>query len=141
MPGAPDKCRCDFVTSANAEHCLQSINTPDIAQTEGFAQYFASRTYNRDDSATCVFRYYKEFLGDGCRLGVDPGSCVRPARTAASSIIRPCPWIVATPFAGETTSALAPKRRHFPRWALSTIGWAFTWPGPRRPSIAPLRTT
>jgi hypothetical protein len=54
---APPKCSCDHVTSANTLHCLQSIEEPGAAQLEGFAQFFASRTWNRASETDCVFKY------------------------------------------------------------------------------------
>jgi hypothetical protein len=54
-------CRCDHVTVANGLHCLQSLEHVSKAQVEGFAQYFAARTFNTSGS-DCGFAYYKEFL-------------------------------------------------------------------------------
>ncbi|MBV1857845.1 MAG: hypothetical protein KUG77_05485 [Nannocystaceae bacterium] len=54
-------CRCDHVTVANQLHCLQSLEHVSKAQTEGFAQYFAARSFNTQGS-DCAFAYYKEFL-------------------------------------------------------------------------------
>jgi len=67
--GAGPKCRCDHVTSANQIHCLQSVDGSPAAQVEGFAQFFASKSWNRDDQNDCVFKYYKEFLNNGCMPG------------------------------------------------------------------------
>ncbi len=55
------ECRCDHVTVSNQLHCLQSLEDVGKAQTEGFAHYFAARTFNTQGN-DCVFAYYKEFL-------------------------------------------------------------------------------
>lgn len=54
-------CRCDHVTVANQLHCLQSLEHVGKAQIEGFAQYFAAKSFNTSGS-DCGFAYYKEFL-------------------------------------------------------------------------------
>ncbi len=54
-------CRCDHVTVANQLHCLQSLEHVGKAQSEGFAQYFAAKSFNTSGS-DCGFAYYKEFL-------------------------------------------------------------------------------
>jgi hypothetical protein len=67
--GTPDLCRCDHVFSANAEHCLQSLERSGTSQIEGYAQFYASKTWNAPASPTCRFNYYKEFLADQCLPG------------------------------------------------------------------------
>lgn len=54
-------CRCDHVTVSNQLHCLQSLEDVGKAQIEGFAQYYAARTFNTQGN-DCAFAYYKEFL-------------------------------------------------------------------------------
>lgn len=54
-------CRCDHVTVSNQLHCLQSLEDVGKAQIEGFAQYYAARTFNTLGT-DCAFAYYKEFL-------------------------------------------------------------------------------
>jgi hypothetical protein len=55
-------CGCQHVDAANGLHCLQSIERGGGAQIEGFAQFFSSRVWNRQDEADCTFVYYKEML-------------------------------------------------------------------------------
>jgi outer membrane protein assembly factor BamB len=71
-PGTPPLCGCSHVDSANGLHCLQSIERQGAAQLEGFAQFFASKTWNHPDESACTFNYYKEFLSDTCQV---PGTC------------------------------------------------------------------
>jgi hypothetical protein len=66
-PGTDALCRCDHVDVANKLHCLQSVETPGGAQVEGFAQFYASKIYNRLADNDCTFVYYKEFLDQTCR--------------------------------------------------------------------------
>src|SRR5690606_27122300 len=47
--------------AANRRHCLQSIEPTSAAQIEGYGQFFAALVWN-DDSSSCKFNYYKEFL-------------------------------------------------------------------------------
>ena len=64
-------CGCEHVDAANAYHCLQSIENASAAAVEGFAQFYASKTWNRQNENDCAFVYYKEFLNPG---GCPPGS-------------------------------------------------------------------
>lgn len=54
-------CRCDHVTGSNKLHCMQSMETQGSAQSEGFAQFFAARTWNDENGNDCDFNYYKQF--------------------------------------------------------------------------------
>jgi hypothetical protein len=73
--GAPPLCRCDQVDIANQLHCLQSLERSSAAQTEGFAQYYASKTWNDDTQTDCEFTYYKQFLSPQCLPGVPAADC------------------------------------------------------------------
>jgi hypothetical protein len=56
-------CNCNQVTDPNLrEHCLQSQEPITTAQTEGFAQFIATDTYNKPNEANATFLYYKELL-------------------------------------------------------------------------------
>jgi hypothetical protein len=65
-PWVADTCGCAHVKAANQEHCLQSIERGGPAQSEGFAQFYAARSWN-DEVGDCSFTYYKEFLDTACR--------------------------------------------------------------------------
>jgi hypothetical protein len=66
-PWATELCGCQHVGVANAEHCLQSVETCGKGQLEGFAQFYASKAWNRQTDDDCTFVYYKEFLDETCR--------------------------------------------------------------------------
>lgn len=68
-PATDAMCRCDHVDLANKLHCLQSLEAPGGGQLEGFAQFYASKVWNRRSDADCTFVYYKEFLDQACRSG------------------------------------------------------------------------
>ncbi|MBX3192900.1 MAG: hypothetical protein KF819_38300, partial [Labilithrix sp.] len=89
---APPKCSCDHIQTSNTLHCLQSIEEPGAAQVEGFAQFFASRVWNRASEADCVFKYYKEFLNDACMPGVPADGCTG----AAGGLVKSLPPIPLT---------------------------------------------
>lgn len=55
-------CGCDHIESANTLHCLQGRATSGAAYTEGFAQFIATATMNRDVKKEAAFVYYKEML-------------------------------------------------------------------------------
>jgi|GEM_PF-2224547 len=86
-------CGCQHVRSANALHCLQSIENAERAHTEGFAQFFSSFVWNSPGHGTCRFNYYKEFLDvgtDSCRVrradgSVDPNGCLPYALDGATA--------------------------------------------------------
>lgn len=79
FPWVADKCGCAHVHAANQEHCLQSIERSGPAQVEGFAQFYASRSWN-NEASECTFTYYKEFLDTTCR-SPNPSDC-KPYTTA-----------------------------------------------------------
>lgn len=58
-------CRCDHVSSANTLHCWNSREFLPTAALEGFAHFFAAKTFNDIDEADCWFQYYKEGLSFG----------------------------------------------------------------------------
>lgn len=65
-------CGCQHVDNANGYHCLQSVEDTSSAQVEGFAQFYAAKTWNRQNENDCTFVYYKEFLNPaGCPAGAD----------------------------------------------------------------------
>jgi len=83
LPGAPPLCGCGHVQGANALHCLQSIEQPNAAQIEGWAQFYTSKVWNDDRGTDCTFNYYKEFLFPGAAAAVLPPvpvSCKAPVR-------------------------------------------------------------
>jgi hypothetical protein len=87
IPGAPPVCRCDHVGIANGWHCLQSLERSSTAQVEGYAQYFASKTWNDIAQNDCTFVYYKEFLSTQCLPGEDPAACTAdPGNPGSSSM-------------------------------------------------------
>ena len=53
-------CRCDYVTSANKFHCLDSKEDQGFGSHEGFAHFYAARILNAPASSTPQFIYYKE---------------------------------------------------------------------------------
>lgn len=77
-------CGCQHVRSANALHCLQSIEHAERSHAEGFAHFFSSFVWNSAGHNGCRFNYYKEFLdigSDSCRVrlsdgSADPGGCM-----------------------------------------------------------------
>lgn len=71
----PPKCACDHVTSSNTLHCLQSIEEPNAAHIEGWAQFYASRVWNDIAQPDCTFKYYKEFASDVCLPGMPADGC------------------------------------------------------------------
>ncbi len=80
-------CGCQHVNAANALHCLQSTERISRADSEGFAQFFASMIWN-ESSGNCRFNYYKEFLDieGGCRVTGDPEACTKfPLRTPTTT--------------------------------------------------------
>jgi hypothetical protein len=90
LPGTPPLCRCDHVPLDQQLHCLQSLEEPNAAQVEGYAQYFASRVFNQDideGGAGCTFVYYKEFLDTACV----PGAVCRAHPTVAGLFINDPP--------------------------------------------------
>ncbi|MDD9939493.1 MAG: PQQ-binding-like beta-propeller repeat protein [Myxococcales bacterium] len=67
-------CGCQHVEAANAQHCLQSVERAPRAHMEGYAQFYASKTWNHTGDTDCSFVYYKEFLFPGittCPAGQD----------------------------------------------------------------------
>jgi hypothetical protein len=62
-------CACDHVDTSNKLHCLQSVEEHGAANVEGFAQFFASRVWNRASDGDCTFKYYKEFFDGECVPG------------------------------------------------------------------------
>ncbi|WP_438039397.1 hypothetical protein [Sorangium sp. So ce128] len=63
-------CRCDGVPPDQRLHCLQSLEEPNAAQVEGFAQYFAAKAFNADMESDCTFVYYKPMSNTACMPGV-----------------------------------------------------------------------
>ncbi|MGK4003563.1 hypothetical protein WMF31_13115 [Sorangium sp. So ce1036] len=69
-PSQPALCRCDGVPPDQRLHCLQSMEEPNAAQIEGFAQYFAAKAFNADMESDCTFVYYKPISSTACMPGV-----------------------------------------------------------------------
>lgn len=125
IPGETAKCSCTHVSSSNQLHCLQSAELPDAAQIEGFAQYFASRAYNRDEDSTCTFRYYKEFLDNSCRVGVPLACSIRTDGLTLN--LPPVPFDCRTPFRWRNNNCLtgsAPSTS-----AVAALGTEIDWMG------------
>jgi hypothetical protein len=59
---APALCRCDHVPHNQQSHCLNSTDGAARGQVEGFAHFFAAKTWNGNIGAGCTFAYYKPFL-------------------------------------------------------------------------------
>jgi hypothetical protein len=59
-----DLCTCEHYDTSwgNQVHCIQSREEIGGAQLEGFAQAFASRTFNNVNDSDGTFVYYKPFL-------------------------------------------------------------------------------
>jgi hypothetical protein len=68
VPNRPPVCRCDHVTVANQEHCMQGLQRWSDSQEEGFAHFYSANVWNSkvlsngSQNASCTFEYYKEFL-------------------------------------------------------------------------------
>ncbi|MCW5815536.1 MAG: hypothetical protein KIT84_31200 [Labilithrix sp.] len=95
----PPECACDHVVGTNSLHCLQSLEDPSAAQSEGFPQYFASRAFNRPNESDCTFKYYKDFLDRTCMPGVPAAACeaygaglFRTAPPFSVSCLEPALW-------------------------------------------------
>lgn len=78
-PNQPALCRCDAIPVDQQLHCLQSMEEPNAAQIEGFAQYFAAKVFNEDAQADCTFAYYKPIANTSCFPGA--ASCEQNATT------------------------------------------------------------
>ena len=70
----PDICACGHVPNPSGTnirwHCLQSREYVGAAAAEGWAQFFATATYNSRFEEDCVFVYYKPvLLEDGTETG------------------------------------------------------------------------
>jgi hypothetical protein len=57
-------CKCDHVSGddMNRWHCVQSWEYIVTTQTEGWAQFYATRLFNNQTEGAGKFVYYKEFL-------------------------------------------------------------------------------
>ncbi|MBX3228905.1 MAG: hypothetical protein KIT84_41760 [Labilithrix sp.] len=64
-------CACRHVPLVDGSHCIQSMETANAAQSEGYAHFLAAKLWNRDTDADCTFGYYKEFLDTTCRSGAE----------------------------------------------------------------------
>jgi len=126
IAGAPVKCTCAHVTSSNVLHCLQSEELPDASQVEGFAQYFASRAYNRDTDPTCQFRYYKEFLDQACPPGVPAADCGAPRADGLRVSLPPIPFDCKNPIKWRNTNCAAGAS---PTDAVASLGIEMDWMG------------
>ncbi|WP_394821604.1 hypothetical protein [Pendulispora albinea] len=81
---APAACKCDFVEAANKLHCLQSRHAWWTAEIEGWAHFFAQRTFNERTRDDPVFAYYKE-------VRTDDGITHRPP--FVTNALTPVKWI------------------------------------------------
>ena len=90
-PFVTDTCGCSHVRAANQEHCLQSVERSSDAQVEGIAQFYASRSWNRE-SPNCTFTYYKEFLDTTCHNpNAQPGDCTAYTTRDGKQLINTLP--------------------------------------------------
>jgi hypothetical protein len=112
-PDAPALCKCDHVTVAYQLHCLQSIERSQDAQIEGWAQFYASKTWNNPDESSCTFQYYKEFLDVSCPPGA---TCTN--KTGGISIF--------PPLARTCKDVVKWRNRHC---AVPDFGTEFDWMG------------
>jgi hypothetical protein len=87
LAGQPALCTCALVPTDDNLHCLQSLEEPNAAEGEGFAQYFAARVFNDETHHSCTFVYYKNFGDTVCRPGVS--DCVTDPATGL--ILNPPP--------------------------------------------------
>lgn len=71
IDGQPPLCRCNSVVVDDQLHCLQSLELPGAAELEGFAQFFASKVWNRGLENNCTYVYYKNFDDTACLPGVE----------------------------------------------------------------------
>jgi|GEM_PF-3292442 len=78
-PNQPVLCRCDHVRADDQLHCLQSLEEPNAAQIEGYAQFFASKVFNDDLESNCTFSYYKPIANTSCMPGA--ASCSQDPTT------------------------------------------------------------
>lgn len=85
--GVPEKCTCAHVSSSNVLHCLQSLEEPNAAHVEGWAQFFASRVFNDAGRNECVFKYYKDFLSDVRMPGIAESECMPNPNPSGSGIV------------------------------------------------------
>lgn len=62
VAGVSPMCKCDHVVTANRAHCFQSLEDIGSAASEGFAHFYAARTFNEIGEGDCTFVYYKDYL-------------------------------------------------------------------------------
>jgi hypothetical protein len=123
----PPKCACNHVSTSNSLHCLQSIEEPGAAQLEGFAQFFASRAFNRPSDGDCVFKYYKEFLNDACMPGVPPEACERDPHSGLIKSLPPVPINCLEPVRWRNNQGFDQTAR--PGDLVTDLGTEYDWMG------------
>jgi len=70
-------------STSSSSVTLQSVEQPNAAQIEGWAQFYTSKVWNDERGSDCTFNYYKEFLFPGAAAAVPPPvpvSCKTPVR-------------------------------------------------------------
>lgn len=131
-PNMHEVCGCQHVTTANAWHCLQSIERAPGADREGFGQFFSSLMWNRPTDATCRFNYYKEVLDvdRGCRAS-DPAACPegRLLRDGGMATVTfpPVPIDCRTPVKWRNRNSCNVSESTEPGLAKSTMGTEYDW--------------
>lgn len=84
---APPWCRCDHVQAGFSPlHCMQSLELPNAAQTEGFANFISARTWNNKEEGDCRYAYAKNVLAPECPPGLPPGQCQPPDPTTVAEL-------------------------------------------------------
>jgi hypothetical protein len=153
--GIAPMCSCDGVQSANALHCMQSVEAFSAAMSEGFGQFSAARAFNYKDNPftglpeqSCTFSYYKEVLGadelglvdcdaqEGLCRSVETRELVGdpPMPLQRNAALPPVAFDCGTPFAwrdtfcpGDTTDALATEHDFLQFfWSIYTRGQRLT---------------
>lgn len=122
---AERKCACDHVRNANTTHCLQSIEEPGFVQQEGYAQFFASRVWNRASDSDCTFKYYKDFLNNTCMPGVPSDGCQNVDGLVRS--LPPIPIDCVTPVRWRNNQCF--DNTVTPGQAVTDLGIEYDWMG------------
>lgn len=68
----PALCKCDHVLASNSLHCMQSLEYGNAAQVEGWAHFYAAKTFNDPSEENCRINYYKEFLREDGTVASPP---------------------------------------------------------------------
>lgn len=121
LSGRGARCECAVVPGDENLHCLQSLEEPNAAQIEGFAQYYAAKVWNDDTQNDCTFVYYKNFGDTTCWPGVT--DCVNDAASGLINNKPPMPVSCVQPVRWRNTNCLGAS----PSDALLASGTEFDW--------------